>query len=224
MTLRLQKVDELSIADHYYLEPSDECWYFGEYTAYKDWSFSKTNQLVKNFKKKMSLQGTNQWQYKMLAIREVGQLIAGTINRDRLNGVIFVPIPPSKIRTDPEFDPRITQALSQASNFLNVALPISECITQRSNAEPDHLSGVPRLTPQERAESYDIHIERIPNNTNVVVIVDDVITSGSHYKGAEIAIRRILPNASFAGLFIARTVRDNCNLDDDFDFNQFINN
>lgn len=221
MTYRLTKIDELTISDHYYLVESDECWYFGEYSAYKDWSFSRTNQLIKNFKKEMSKRGTNQWPHKVRAIREVGQLIASTINRDRLNGVIFVPIPPSKIRDDPNYDPRLVQALNHASNSLNIALPISECLSQRSNTEPDHVSGKTRATPQERCNSYDIHPERIPGGTNVVVIVDDVVTTGSHYKGAELALKKVLPKASYAGLFIARTVREDDDLDEEFDITRF---
>ena len=154
MTFRLQKVDELSLRDHYHLTDNDECWYFGEYTAYKDWSFSETNQLIKNLKKKMSVQGTNQWPYKLRAIEHVGDLLASVIDTSRLQRSLFVPIPPSKIVGDPDYDPRMRQTLDNAAAKLNCRLPIAECITQVSNTEPDHESVDSRLYPEDRADTY----------------------------------------------------------------------
>lgn len=209
MTFRLQKVDELSIEDHYHLVDGDECWYFGEYTAYKDWSFSPTNQLIKNFKKKVSLKGTAQWPYKQKAIRQVGNLLASVINPNSLNGIVFVPIPPSKINTDPEYDPRMLDALNMASKKLEVQLPICECITQTQSMAPDHESDNGRLYPEERAATYYLHQNRIPEGTNRIVFVDDMLTTGSHFKGAEIAVKAGLPDVQITGLFVSRRIHEN---------------
>ena len=117
MSFRLSEIDELSRRDHHHLVDGDRCWYFGEYTAYKDWSYSDTNKLIKNFKKDMALRDTNQWPHKMRSIRQVGQLLSSAINTNNLANTIFVPTPPSKIVTDPEYDPRIVQALEKASEI-----------------------------------------------------------------------------------------------------------
>ena len=209
MTFRLQKVDELSLRDHYHLTDNDECWYFGEYTAYKDWSFSETNQLIKNLKKKMSVQGTNQWPYKLRAIEHVGDLLASVIDTSRLQRSLFVPIPPSKIVGDPDYDPRMRQTLDNAAAKLNCRLPIAECITQVSNTEPDHESVDSRLYPEDRADTYQVHQETIPSGTEAILLIDDVLTTGSHYKGAEIAIKRLYPQMRVQGLFVARRVHEN---------------
>ncbi len=209
MTFRLQKVEELSLRDHYHLTDNDECWYFGEYTAYKDWSFSETNQLIKNLKKKMSVQGTNQWPYKLRAIEHVGDLLASVIDTSRLQRSLFVPIPPSKIVGDPDYDPRMRQTLDNAAAKLNCRLPIAECITQVSNTEPDHESVDSRLYPEDRADTYQVHQETIPSGTEAILLIDDVLTTGSHYKGAEIAIKRLYPQMRVQGLFVARRVHEN---------------
>ena len=164
----------------------------------------------------MSLQGTNQWRHKMRAIGQVGKLFASTIKpTSDMTGVIFVPVPPSKIETDPEYDPRIVQALQKASEISGVNLPTCQCITQQENTEPDHRSGATRLTPSERAASYNVHLDRIPQNTRLAVIVDDVLTTGSHFKGIEMALKNYLPQIQVNGLFVARTIHTNPF--DDFD-------
>ena len=209
MTFRLQKVDELSLSDHYHLTDSDECWYFGEYTAYKDWSFSETNQLIKNLKKKMSVKGTNQWPHKLRAIAQVGDLFASVIDPQRLQRFLLVPIPPSKIVGDPDYDPRMREILDQAAARLNCHLPIAECITQIHNADPDHESDDSRLYPEDRADTYQVHQGLIPAGTEGILLVDDMLTTGSHYKGAEIALKRLYPQMQVQGLFVARRIHEN---------------
>ncbi|NVJ64750.1 MAG: hypothetical protein HWD84_11060 [Flavobacteriaceae bacterium] len=199
----------MSLTDHYHLTDSDECWYFGEYTAYKDWSFSETNRLIKNFKKKMSVRGTCQWHHKLKAIAEVGNLFASAIEPQKLQNSLLVPIPPSKVVGDPDYDPRMRKSLDQAASTLNCQLPISECITQIANAEPDHESANSRLYPEDRANTYQIHQDRIPDGTECIILVDDMLTTGSHYKGAEISIKRLYPQMQVQGLFIARRIHEN---------------
>lgn len=70
--MRLQKIDSGSFRDHYYLEPSDHCYYVGEFTPYGGYSCSPTNQLIHNLKKSVSLKGTPQYVYKGKAIAEAG--------------------------------------------------------------------------------------------------------------------------------------------------------
>lgn len=48
---KIQRIDGLSSADHFFLEASDECYFFGEYTARGGFGFSDTNDLVHSFKK-----------------------------------------------------------------------------------------------------------------------------------------------------------------------------
>ena len=43
----------------------------------------------------------------------------------------------------------------------------------------------------------------IPDNTKRAIIVDDVLTTGSHFKGMKIAIHRICPTIEVIGLFVA---------------------
>jgi len=111
--------------------------------------------------------------------------------------------------SDPDYDSRIIDALKIASRHLNFNLPVSECISQISSSIPDHLSSEARLTPKERLNTYMLDKEKILSDLTNVLIVDDVLTTGSHFKGIELAIYSVLPSVKVTGLFVARTVRVN---------------
>jgi hypothetical protein len=51
MARRLTKIDELTLPDHYRLEPTDDCYFIGEYTARGGYEQSDTNDLILNLKK-----------------------------------------------------------------------------------------------------------------------------------------------------------------------------
>ena len=144
LNLRLSKIDEVNIEDHSYLQADDKCYYFGEYTPNEDWNFSETNNLIINLKKKMSTKGTPQWKYKIEAIEKVGKLIAPYMNRDRGNW-IWVPTPPSKIKTDPNHDSRIEDALNFAKKISRTNTNICNCVTQKENREAYSYTSEQRL-------------------------------------------------------------------------------
>src|SRR5580698_4840315 len=106
---RLRKVGDLERPDHWYLRDGDECYFFGEYTAYAGYRHSETNGVISNLKKKPSTKGTLQWNYKLNAIARIGHTIASNIKPEFLSGLTFVPIPPSKPPGSPEYDDRMFQ-------------------------------------------------------------------------------------------------------------------
>lgn len=67
---RLLQIDELTRSDHYLLNATDRCYFFGDYTARAGWSYSPTNNLIQNFKKPMERKGSSQWFYKNKAIAD----------------------------------------------------------------------------------------------------------------------------------------------------------
>jgi hypothetical protein len=107
---RLTKIDELTRGDHTYLEGSDECLFFGDYTARKGFAYSATNNVVLNFKKPVKYKGKAGWQYKGKAIKEIAQAFSENLG-SALGTLTLVPIPPSKLKTDPEYDDRLMEML-----------------------------------------------------------------------------------------------------------------
>jgi len=131
---RLTKIDPLTIRDHHYLGPTDECYFLGEYTARRGYSHSTTNQLIFNFKKSPLKRGMAQWRYKETAIAQAGAAFAAALNVDWLKVATLVPLPPSKARTDPLYDDRVTQMLRSIRS--HSPLDIREMILQNQSTRP----------------------------------------------------------------------------------------
>ena len=115
MPARLQLVGDLERRDHFHLPDNAQCYFWGEYTPYehtqgKKWNFSPTNQLIANFKKSLDRRGFADWQYKVQAIQRVARHFASSwkwAEMHAVNRVALIPVPPSKSRNDPNFDPRM---------------------------------------------------------------------------------------------------------------------
>lgn len=204
MKLRLTKIDELTRSDHYYLDESDSCYFFGEYTARQGFSHSETNQLILNLKKGNDKKGTYAYRYKGIAIQQVANLITNNIGN--LNDYTFVPIPPSKCTSDTAYDDRIT-AILRLCQQRNGNMQFRELVSQRISMEASHSSAV-RPTPAQIEANYHFNPNLIQGIRNTIVIFDDVLTAGSHYKAMKNIITNYLPDVGVMGLFVARTERD----------------
>ncbi len=204
---RLTKIDDLTRPDHHYLRDSDQCFFLGEYTARKGFSHSETNNLIINFKKPMDRRGTTQWKYKGIMIRRAAAALYHAIGGTNLREFIFVPVPPSKISSDPLYDDRMVQMLNGFSNHVNAnygyRLEVREIVTQSTSTAAAH-DGDVRPSPETLASLYCVDTSAIQVNSPTVVICDDVLTTGCHYRAMVLAISRELPASSFRGVFLAR--------------------
>ncbi|CTQ26857.1 Uncharacterised protein [Klebsiella pneumoniae] len=203
MTFRLTKIDELTIDQHYHLDASDTCFFFGEYTARKGFGFSETNQLIHNLKKSVEKRGSYEYRYKGKAINKIAQMLVGITN---LKDLTFVPIPPSKCHEDPLYDGRMIEVLESAKR-INADIDYRELVRQRESRAASHNSEV-RQTPEEIASNYIFERSQAQSLRKMIVIFDDVLTAGSHYKAMKAVIRTHLPESVIVGLFVARTARE----------------
>ena len=200
---RLSRVDELSLPDHYYLSEEDFCLYLGEYTPRKGYRYSDTNQIISNFKKKVNLKNTYQWRYKGEAIREVASAFREAIGDDSLRAMTFVPVPPSKSKDDSMYDDRLTQMLQA----MNPALPVDirELVVQDTSTLEAHLSDE-RPRPDELVELYRLEEALTEPIPSLIAIVDDLLTTGCHFKAMKAVLARRFPGVQVVGLFVARRV------------------
>lgn len=185
MAIRLSKVDALILAsqDHYYLDQDDQCYFVGEYTARRGYKFSDTNQLIYNLKKSPLLKGTNQWYWKEQAMVRAGRILRAVLtlgpNEAALRRSVLVPIPPSKIAGDPLYDDRMLCVLRELGRGLG--LDIRELVLQRESTLAAHERD-DRPNPHEIAENYYVNDAcRLPD-PNSILVFDDLLTSGSHFK------------------------------------------
>jgi predicted amidophosphoribosyltransferase len=197
----LTKIDELNLADHYYLEPADECYFIGEYTAGRGYAHSATNQLIYNLKKSVDRRGLAEYRFKEEAIAQAGYALSQFLNPTFIQNGTFVPIPPSKSRDDPLYDDRISRVIRSIGPHAE----LREIIYQRVNAPVTHLSQY-RQNPNQIYENYVIEGELVRPLPNAIAVVDDVITTGAHFKGAQKILSENFPDVKIYGLFLARRV------------------
>ena len=207
---RATTVDELTRRDHYYLDEDDRCAFIGEYTARAGFRHSETNQLIFNLKKRMDRRGKSDWRYKDLAIQQAGRTFAGVLNERTLDEYTYVPVPPSKARDDPEYDDRMVQVIRE----IRPGNPVDmrELIVQTVSTEAVHGSAQ-RLRPEQLAEIYRIDEAAAAPTPKAVVIVDDVLTTGAHFKAAQSVLVERFPGISVFGLFVARRVPEDVDFD-----------
>lgn len=160
------------------------------------------NQLVSNIKKKPTLRNTSQWPYKERAICDAGDAFRRSLSQQAFDTITFVPIPPSKCRTDPLYDDRMRRVLDRMAT--HGPLDIRELVVQEQSLAAFH-EGV-RLSPQQLAGYYSIAEQLVLPAPRSIVVVDDVLTSGCHFKAMQTVLRARFPMASIGGLFIARRV------------------
>lgn len=202
-------VDEFAKQDHSFLDIDDSVYYIKEY--YPGVGFSgEGNSLILNLKKSMDAIDSDQWQHKRKAILYVATLIAKEMdNSDKAkeSKVYWIPVPPSKTRSDPLFDDRIYQILKCAVDMTTSKRHfIADVFTQDSNRESFSVTTNKRSIT-DLVSHYTMNA--IPNynpENDVIIIFDDVLTTGCHYKAVENVILNRYSNADIRGVFIARRI------------------
>lgn len=201
MSKRVQQIDSLTRPDHFYLDADDVCYYAGEYTAGEGHAFSETNQLVLNFKKSLETRDTSQWRYKEIAINKVAAIFRCAIKVDAQ--ITFVPVPPSKAKHDPLYDDRMDRMLDRVCDGL--CADVRELVIQKQTLDPFHLSPT-RPRPDDLIANYEFDSSIAEPAPTTIIICDDVITTGSHFKAIKHVLKKHYPNTTIAGLFLARRV------------------
>lgn len=202
---RIVNIDELSRPDHHFLTDQDHCYYLGEYTAREGWGYSETNKLILNLKKSVDKRGAPEYKYKENAIRSIASCLNKLISVSDAKNFTFVPVPPSKAPSDPLYDNRIT-AILNAFSTLNSGVDYQEVITQNRSMQADHSSEGNRASIQDLMQNYLVSQAKLDRCRETIVIFDDILTTGRHYKAVKGVIENVAdPNRfKILGLFVAR--------------------
>ena len=215
---RLTKVDDLTRADHWYLAEDDACYFLGEYTAREGFAYSATNNLILNFKKGMKRRGRPEWPYKARAIRRAGRAFRQALEPADLDLLTCVPMPPSKAKDDALYDARMTEMLTAIRR--EPLLDIRELVVQTVSTEPVH-EMEDRLRPEEIEALYRIEEELTEPEPRVIAVVDDLLTTGAHFRAAKSILSAQFPETPIIGLFIARRAPDSASIEDFDDLDIF---
>lgn len=197
--MRFQLIDETNRTDHFHLDANDQCAYLREYTSGQGWRGGDTNQRIANLKKRRGEGGYN---YKPGAIAQCAREMAASLGREWLRTGTLVPIPPSKMRTDPDYDDRMLQVCQQIGRIVGFPVDVRNLLRQTVSTPPFHTGH--RMNVADLAAIYEVdETEAMPVPTDIA-LVDDLITAGTHYKAAQLVLRRGFPAATISGVFWAR--------------------
>ncbi len=211
---KLQAIDDSNRSAHYYLMPDDECYFLHEFTARKGYAHSPGNQFIFNFKKSPKKQHESQYRYKLQAIRDAITVYRAIFSQhpEVYQQATFVPIPPSKTPGHPEYDDRMWQVVQGVCDGTDG--DARELIQQTTSYDSAHLAGDgnSRIKPQQLQALYEI-VGAQPRQ--MVILFDDVLSAGCHFRAAKSAILSVHPGRRVVGFFLARRVLPD--IADDFD-------
>ena len=173
-------IDDLTRRDHYHLTDADRCFFLGEYTSGA--GFGHTNSLIGNFKKPVDRRGRPEWHYKEQAIARVAMGFRVAFPEHALERLTLVPIPPSKARGHPLYDDRMVQMLRRIRAY--PPLDVRELIVQTRSMQAAH-EGSERPSPQDLEAAYELEPALLTPAPQLLVVVDDMLTTGDQDPGTE---------------------------------------
>jgi len=204
------EIDQLTREDHYYLSENDECYFYGDYTPRESFEYSVTNSFILNLKKSVDRRGTPEWRYKEKAIAKASRLIREGFKDEWLELATLVPVPPSKVATNPAYDDRMIQILNNI--YPNKNLDIRELVQQLIDREAMHQLE-DRYTPSELISMWQINEGLAMSAPTSIGVFDDVLTSGTHFRAIKTILQNRFPGVEVVGIFLARVVRPSENID-----------
>lgn len=207
---RLTKIDELTRPDHSFLEPDDECLFFGDYSARKGFSHSATNQLILNFKKPTKYRGTPSWYYKELAIKQAASALSQSIG-NALGKITLVPVPPSKLKSDPEYDDRVMDMLRAIRAPAGIIPDVRELVLQTQPLVAAHESST-RPPPEAWEAVYRVDENLAQTTPQWIGVIDDLLVTGCRFRAISSVLKKRFPSSRITGLFLARRVPDSIDL------------
>jgi hypothetical protein len=207
--MMLQQIDELTRSQHFFLADDDRCFFLREYTAGVGYEHGETNNLISNLKKKVDRRGRPEWVYKERAIQQAGQELRQVLledlrnHRDRLT---IVPMPPSRIKTNPLYDDRMRRIVDVMTQGLGS--DVRELVLQAKDMPAAHEAagaGRSRPRPEDWYAVYYVDESVAAPTPQNIVVMDDVLTAGAHFVGIKRRLRERFPSVGeIVGCFYAR--------------------
>jgi predicted amidophosphoribosyltransferase len=202
VAIRFSEIDDTNRGDHFHLLPDDACLYLYEYTSHQGYSFSATNQLISNLKKKpTSSQG--QLYYKGQAVMQCATALRDALNPEWLAMATIVPVPCSKAVGHAEYDNRmesVARLIQPGVDVRNLVIQLESTLAAHEAPEGE------RVTVAALLELYEMDEGLTNPAPRTIGVLDDVLTAGTHFRAMSVVLSQRFPGVPITGLFIARRV------------------
>lgn len=188
------------------LDDSDVCYYYLVRTS-GGFTESEANSRVANFKKKPEEWKHNPtvWRYKIAEIARFADDVVTLLSRDdfrlmlnSFSNVAITPMPTSKPKNHKHYDSRLDDMCNLICNRIS-CVHLEDVFDIKHEVPPAHRGGSRNITDlclnMEFGGFYELN--------DLVILVDDVLTTGSHYVACRDMIRSNYPNVRIMGLFLA---------------------
>lgn len=181
-----------------WLTGEDECYYFIEATngSYEE---SESNQFLFNFKKPIERKDFSDWNFRNKAIRKFARLLS------EINGIkditfTTIPAPTSKPRKSNLFNNRIDETIKLLKEYCP-GLSIEYAFDAKKEVQASHQGG--SREPEDIRENIEwLGFKNTPSKT--IIFIDDVLTTGAHFKVCKEMILKNEPNVeTVMGFFLA---------------------
>lgn len=207
---QLKELTVNEVPRHADLSSEDQCFYWRKYNVrFKD---KERNKIIWDFKitpsqinSRPNLKQDKEYAIRTLANEMINIFIErGTL--DVLSTMTFVPIPSSKLPAHSEYDDRLFRLLTLVGERVKNGIDIRNLISQRESTLAFHERKGSRLNVNDLMNLYTINSEYLDKIQKTIVIFDDLLTKGTHFKAAQNVIKgKIGNNSNIIGLFIARS-------------------
>ena len=195
--------------NHRCLDPDDVCLFYETREHHQpgdspsSWSFAY--RIIMNFKKPPSRKEKPEWRYKEEAIGIISNDLSALLRSLNLgNRYLLVPAITSRCKSDPEYDDRLIMVCRSAAEGIG-NVECRELLLARRTVTSSSKGGDRSV----RATLGNIDVCPFPQDSAVrydaVLVFDDVLTTGAHFKACQAALLEIFGTTPIVGVFWART-------------------
>jgi hypothetical protein len=179
----LVALDEQLRTEHSFLGAADRCQCLADYLPGRGYRANPVNQLIVNLKCPPSIASIDprRRHYKRRAIDAIARALRAAVDRSSIECATWIPIPTSRPMHDGDYDDRLQRILRAA--FGDYALDLRMALYQSEATAADHGSAR-RLTAEALYGVIGLDRELLagPPLRARIVLFDDVLCSGKHYK------------------------------------------
>ena len=194
-----KKINILSESYPTFISDSEKCLYTRDYISGGGFE-GEANQLILNFKKSLDKKGTAQWQHRDRAVRLFAQEIASIVPDVPMH---FMAIPGSKPWEHSENNQRF-QDLFKELKRIRPKILFHWPINCRKAIKGSSQGGT--RSPKEIMDNYKwAGFSCNINEISKIIIVDDVITSGAHFRACVDYLKEQGFKGEITGVFWAKT-------------------
>lgn len=202
---RWTKIDDRFI-ENLQLDKSDYCFFYLERTS-GGYLASEANQRIKNFKHDVKYKSNpTVWGYKQREIERFADDVCDLLNGDAFKSIFvqypstaLVPIPTHHPKKDALYDSRLFDMCSIIASRID-ALNVEDVFDMAEAVTPAHAGGSRNIS----SIGASIILGDFSRRPNLIILVDDVLTTGAHYVACRNKIRAVYPSVPIIGIFLAK--------------------